>query len=112
MGGWHPRCMKPQSKTNPMMITVMTKLRVEAHADVVAGLDNQTVRSGTRVWHLHADSQRVDEHRWVRVTLSGGCASSVLLKVALTAQARDAVRALQCWLIHPGHEDGDVIEVD
>ena len=90
----------------------MPTVVARAQADVVAALNNQTVRSGTRVWHLQADGQRIDQHRWVRVTLNGERPYSVLLKMALTAQARDAVRALQWWLIHPGHEDGDIIEVD
>jgi hypothetical protein len=36
---------------------------------------------------------------------------TVLLKVSPTADSHDIVYALEWWLLSPGREDGDVIEV-
>jgi len=76
-------------------------------------LEGSTVRAGGNAWRSRSIGQDVDgHHRWLQVALVGRPFYVVLLKMSLTAREADAVRALEWWLAHPGHEDGDVIEVD
>ena len=75
-------------------------------------LDGCKIRIGAHVWQARSVAQRIDEYRWLEVALVGRPFYTVLLKMALSARTRDAVDALEWWLAKPGHEDGDVIEVD
>jgi len=49
--------------------------------------------------------------RWLQIALSGPPNYTVVLKVPPHADQDDARRALEWWLLAPGREDGDVIEV-
>jgi hypothetical protein len=81
-------------------------------SNVVMNLDGRVVKIGARAWQIHLFGTRVVEcQRWVRVALLGRPSHSVLLKMTLTAAASEALHALEWWLVSPGHEDGDVIEV-
>ena len=86
---------------------------MQRHRDVLsASLDGSIIRVGTGVWRVHASRERVDAYRWVQVVLRGDSRYLIMLKMAPSARAHDAVHAIQWWLANPGHEDGDVIEVD
>lgn len=45
------------------------------------------------------------------MALSGPPDYTVVLKISPHADVHDARRALEWWLLTPGREDGDVIEV-
>jgi len=77
-----------------------------------ASLDGSIVRVGELAWRIQARREQLDAHRWVQVVLCGEPRYMVLLKMARSAQAHDALRAVTWWLASPGHENGDVIEVD
>jgi len=49
--------------------------------------------------------------QWVHLAHTGAPSYLVSLKISPTADEHDAVRALEWWLLSPGREDGDVIEV-
>jgi len=83
-----------------------------AVSNVLMNLDGRVVHVGSQAWQTHLFGMRTVEcQRWVRVALLGQPSHSVLLKMTLTAAASEAIHALEWWLVSPGHEDGDVIEV-
>jgi hypothetical protein len=75
-------------------------------------LDGRTIRVGLNAWEVRSFEQRIDEHRWLQIALLGRPFYAVLLKMSPTSQTGDAIQALEWWLSSPGHENGDVIEVD
>jgi hypothetical protein len=80
--------------------------------NVLMNLDGRVVKIGARAWQIHLFGTRTVEcQRWVRVALLGRPSYSVLLKMTVTAAASEAIHALEWWLVSPGHENGDVIEV-
>jgi hypothetical protein len=63
---------------------------------------------------LHGHSVLAEEvagWQWVRLAHVGSPSYLVLLKISPNADEHDAVRALEWWLLSPGREDGDVLEV-
>jgi len=80
--------------------------------DHALALHGETLHVGERTWCAHLIGARVTAGwRWVRVALYGVPSYTVLLKVSLTADSHDVANALEWWLLSPGREDGDVIEV-
>jgi hypothetical protein len=79
---------------------------------MLMNLDGRVVHVGSQAWQIRLFGTRTVEcQRWVRVALLGEPNHSVLLKMTLRAAACEAIHALEWWLVSPGHEDGDVIEV-
>ena len=107
---------KREARSSPVSehvwLRVMVPLAPHAAADVVAELDGRTIRIDAREWQVTSREHRMDGHRWVQICLAGEPSYAVLLKMAGSAQACDAILALEWWLADPGHEDGDVIEVE
>ena len=75
-------------------------------------LHGETVRAGSRTWSAQLlGMQTAAGSRCVRVTLHGAPTYTVLLKVSANTDNLEAVHALEWWLLSPGRENGDVIEV-
>ena len=77
-----------------------------------SALRGVTLRAGVLTWRARClDARLIAGSRWVEVALSGPPDYTVVLKIAPHADAHDARRALEWWLLTPGREDGDVVEV-
>jgi hypothetical protein len=75
-------------------------------------LHGTTVRAGALTWQAQClDARLIGGSRWLEVALSGLPSYTVVLKVSPDADHHDARRALEWWLLTPGRENGDVIEV-
>lgn len=75
-------------------------------------LHGETVRLGPRTWSAHLiDAQTAAGARCIRVTLYGVPTYTVWLKISPNTNNHEAVHALEWWLLSPGRENGDVIEV-
>lgn len=75
-------------------------------------LHGETLRVGSRTW----SAQLLGAHtggglRCVHVALHGVPTYTVLLKISSNTNNHEAVHALEWWLLSPGRENGDVIEV-
>ena len=67
--------------------------------------------AGDETWQVHSLAAPIGGWQWVRFAHVGTPSYMVLLKISPNADEGDAVRALEWWLLSPGREDGDVIEV-
>ena len=75
-------------------------------------LHGETLRVGSRTWSAHLlGAQTAAGLRCVRLALHGVPTYTVLLKISSNTDNQEAVHALEWWLLNPGREDGDVIEV-
>jgi hypothetical protein len=75
-------------------------------------LHGETIRVGARTWSAHLlGVQMAAGPRCVRVALHGVPTYTVWLKISPDTHNHEAVHALEWWLLSPGREDGDVIEV-
>lgn len=75
-------------------------------------LHGETVRVGARTWSAQLlGTQTAAGLRCVRVALHGVPTYTVLLKISPNTDNHEAVHALEWWLLSPGRENGDVIEV-
>jgi hypothetical protein len=75
-------------------------------------LHGETVRVGSRTWSAHLlGAQMFAGWRCIRVELHGVPTYTVLLKISPNTGNHEAVHALEWWLLSPGRENGDVIEV-
>jgi hypothetical protein len=75
-------------------------------------LHGETLRVGARTWSTHLlGAQTAAGLRCVRVALYGVPTYTVVLKISPNADNEEAVHALEWWLLSPGRENGDVIEV-
>jgi hypothetical protein len=75
-------------------------------------LHGETLRVGARTWSAHLlGAQTAAGLRCVRVALYGVPTYTVWLKISPNTDNHEAVHALEWWLLSPGREDGDIIEV-
>ena len=75
-------------------------------------LHGETLRVGSRTWSAHLlGAQTAAGLRCVRLALHGVPTYTVLLKISSNTDNHEAVHALEWWLLNPGREDGDIIEV-
>lgn len=75
-------------------------------------LHGEKLHVGSRTWSAHLlGAQTAGGLRCVRLALHGVPTYTVLLKISSNTDNHEAVHALEWWLLSPGREDGDVIEV-
>jgi len=75
-------------------------------------LHGETVRVGARTWSAHLlGAQTTARQRCVRVALHGVPTYTVWLRISPNTDNHEAVHALEWWLLSPGRENEDVIEV-
>jgi hypothetical protein len=75
-------------------------------------LHGETLRVGSRTWSAHLiGAHTAAGLRCVRLALHGVPTHTVLLKISSSTDNHEAVHALEWWLLSPGRENGDVIEV-
>ena len=75
-------------------------------------LHGETVRVGARTWSAHLlGTETAAGLQYVLVALYGVPTYTVSLKISPNTDNHEAVHALEWWLLSPGRESGDIIEV-
>ena len=97
--------------------TLPTRSPVDAHdADGAAqleALEGREIQLDDETWTVQLLGHRLtDGRRWVHVALDGTPRYDVLVRMSPVSRALDVIRALEWWLHEPGHESGDVVDID
>jgi len=103
------------------MDTIATTLPTRSPADAhdadgsvqLETLEGREIQLEEKTWTVQLLGHRLtDGRRWVHVALDGTPRYDVLVRMSPVSRALDVIRALEWWLQEPGHETGDVVEID